>query len=276
MRSVLKSGAIRKLIFLFMAVAIGMSALLVHARVASACDFTGEMIKPRPESLAFTGKALEVRDDGQHGNDVYFEVYTLEQGNVKALVHVWTPNAAYSCGGYGFKAGELYEVITIDSKLYDSSNEAWINTVRPLSPEEVSEKEKLEGQSLLEDFQKRSDAAVSINAEDLIVSRPYDYFYTNKDNRVMVPLTEANMSRFGIEPALPDQNDDKVTLTYKGRAYTYRVGFNTVQIGEEIALMDTVLERVDGILFIPARQVADIIEASLTWDNKRKKLNIAF
>ncbi|BBH20257.1 hypothetical protein Back11_16020 [Paenibacillus baekrokdamisoli] len=276
MRGVWKNGAVRKCILLFIVAVVGISGLIVKGKEVSACDYNGNITKPKPESNVFVGKVLEVRDDGRSGKDVFLEVYKVEQGTVKALAKVWTPYASGSCGGFDFKVGEIYYVITIDSKIFTSSNEVYINTARPLLPEEKSDKKKFEGQSLIEDFQKRLDVSVSINAEDLVVNRPYDYFYSNKDNRVMVPLTKAFMSRFGIEVALTNENDDSVTLNYMGREYTYQVGLNTVLIGEREVIMDTVIERYDGITFIPARQVAEIIDAKLTWNNKLKKLSFSF
>ena len=79
------------------------------------------------------------------------------------------------------------------------------------------------------------------------------------------------MRRFGIEVALTNEDDDSVTLNHKGREYTYRVGLNTVLIGDKEVIMDTIIERYDGITYIPARQVAEIIDAKLTWNNNTQK-----
>ena len=276
MRRVWENGAVRELIILFIVAVVGISGLIVKGKEVSACDNNGNITKPRVESNVFVGKVLEVRDDGRNGKDVFFEVYKVEQGTVKALAKVWTPYATGSCGGFDFKVGEMYDVITIDSKIFSSTNEVYMNTARPLLPEEKTEKENIEGQSLLENFQKRLDVSVSINAEDLVVNRPYDYFYSNKDNRVMLPLTKAFMRRFGIEVALTNGDDDSLTLNYKEREYTYRVGLNTVLIGDKEVIMDTIIERYDGITFIPARQVAEIIDAKLFWNNKLKKISFSF
>ncbi|WP_177182661.1 stalk domain-containing protein [Paenibacillus sp. OV219] len=61
-----------------------------------------------------------------------------------------------------------------------------------------------------------------------------------------------------------------------GTDYTYQVGRNTVFIGEKLVIMDTIIERYEGITYIPARQVAEIIHAKLTWNNNLKKINFSF
>jgi len=271
-----KKGVIRRITILVIVSVIGISGLLVKGTKVSACDFTSSIIEPRPESNVFIGKVLEVRDDGRSGKEVYLEVYKVEQGNVKALANVWTPYASGACGGFAFKAGELYYVITINTKIFLSTNVVLANTARRLLPEEKIEKGKIEEQSLLEVFKKRIDVSVSINGEDMVVNGLNDYLYSNKDNRVMLPLTEAFMGRFGIEVTLTNEDDDSVTLEHMGREYIYRVGLNTVLIGEKEVIMDTVTERYNGVTFIPARQVAEIIDAKLTWDNKLKKLSFSF
>lgn len=277
MRDLWNNAAVRKPIIVFIMAVVVMSGLVINVKEVSACDFDSRIIEPRTDSNVFIGKVLEIRDDGQSGTDVFFEVYKVEQGTVKALAKVWTPYAGYSCGGFDFKVGETYYVITIDTPIFPSKNTVMINTARALLPEEQIEKEKIEGQSLLEDFQKRMDVSVSINGDDLVVNKPDDYFYTNKDNRVMVPLTEAFMNRFGIEVSLTNEDDNRVALHYMGREYSYQAGLNTVHIGEkEVIMMDTVVERYDGITYIPARQIADIIDATLTWNNNLKKISISF
>lgn len=276
MRAVWKYDAVRKSVLAMLVAMIGLSGIIVQSKEAAACDYTGTIIDPRPDSNVFIGKVLEIRDDGHVGKDVAFEVYEVEQGNVKALTKAWTPYATYSCGGFNFKVGETYYVITIDSKIFPSTNEVFSNTARPLLPGEKGRKETVEGQALLAEFQKRSAVSVSIHAEAVIADRPDDSCYANKDNRVMVPLTGSFMSRFGIEVSQTNANDDSVTLDYKGSAYTYRVGQNTVHNGDNQFLMDTVIERYDGVTFIPARQVAAIVDASLSWNNERKAMNFYF
>jgi len=275
MHVVREKGAIRKFTILFIVAVIGVSGLVVRGTEVSACDFTSRIIEPQPESNVFVGKVLEVRDNGQNGKEVYLEVYKVVQGKVKALAHVWTPYASGSCGGFDFKAGELYYVITINTKLFSSKNVVLANTARPLLPEEKSGKGKIEEQSLLEDFKKRIDVSVSINGEDLVVKGLYDYFYSNKDSRIMVPVTKEFISRFGIEVSFTNEDDLRVTLEYMGREYTYQVGLNTVTNGEKKDILDTVIERYDGVTFIPARQIAEIIDAKLIWDNKLKRLNFS-
>ncbi|SFS77409.1 copper amine oxidase N-terminal domain-containing protein [Paenibacillus sp. BC26] len=276
MRGLWNNVAVRKHIILFIMAVVVMSGLVTNGKKVSACDFGSNIIEPHTDSNVFVGKALEIRGD-KNGKDVFFEVYKVEQGTVKALAKVWTPPAGSSCGGFDFKVGEMYYVITIDTPIFPSKKVVMINTVRPLLAEEKSEKEQIEGQSLLENFLKRTDVSVSMNGEDLVMNRPYDYFYSNKDNRVMVPLNEAFVSRFGIEVTPINEDDDSVTLNYMGKAYTYQIGHNTVRIDEnDFNIMDTVIQRFDGITFIPARQVADMIGAQLTWDNKLKKICFSF
>ncbi|WP_181909683.1 stalk domain-containing protein [Paenibacillus taihuensis] len=84
-------------------------------------------------------------------------------------------------------------------------------------------------------------------------------------------MTEGLMNKFGIEYVL---SDDAVTVKSKGLEYTYRVGFDSVVCDEKLRFMDTVLEQHDGITYIPAQQVAEIIGATVSWDNEIKKLSV--
>ncbi|SEO03432.1 hypothetical protein [Paenibacillus sp. OV219] len=174
MRRVWQRGAVRKLIILFIAVIVGISGLVVNGKAVSACDFGRDFNnQTRPDSNVFVGKVLEVRADGHSGYDVSLEVYKVEQGTVKALAKVFTPHIG-TCGGFDFKVGEMYYIITIDSKIFPSTSEVFINRARPLLPGEIIEKETIEGQSLLEDFYKRLDVSVSVNAVDLLVNKVWN------------------------------------------------------------------------------------------------------
>ncbi|WP_181909684.1 hypothetical protein [Paenibacillus taihuensis] len=72
----------------------------MNSKRVLACDYSpGYMIEPRQESNVFFGKVLEVRyNRANGGNDVYFEAYKVEKGNVGAVIKVWTPYAEFSCG----------------------------------------------------------------------------------------------------------------------------------------------------------------------------------
>ncbi|MBP3964171.1 hypothetical protein [Paenibacillus lignilyticus] len=239
MRRIFGKVTFRNFIIVFIAAVVMLSGFIMNSTRVLACDYSpGYIIEPRQESNVFFGKVLEVRYNN-NGKDVYFEVFKVEKGNVKALIKVWTPYTQSACG-VDFKAGEMYYVITMFNKRISTSpNQASVTTTRRLMPgEKIDNDEKIDGKLLLENFRKRYDASVSINGEDVAVSGPSDIFYVNKDNRVMVPLTEVLMNRFGIEYVL---SNDTVTLKYNGLVYSYRVGFDIVGIGEEKVFMDTVM-----------------------------------
>ncbi|MFD0716345.1 stalk domain-containing protein [Paenibacillus sp. GCM10027626] len=275
----------RRLLLVGIAFLLGTVGFVGKATEVSACS-GGGFIAPRPDSNVFVGKVLEVRTSQLDiGYDVAFEVFKVEQGDVGAIMLVNTP-PGYSCG-VSFEVGGMYEVITLSNKSRpeasrtESDNMVLISTTHQLhlSAEEeelYDERESVKGKDLLERFFKRYDVSISINGVDVAATGPFDEVYSNKDNRVMLPLTDAFMSRLGIEYAFNDEEEQKVTLKYKSKEYVYHVGRDYVYFDGNHNEMDTVVERYYGMTFVPAQQVAAIIGGKATWDNKLKKLELSF
>jgi len=266
-------AAARRLIISFIAFLIGMAGLAIMGKEVSACSYGGGF-SPNVDSNVFTGKVLEIRRDLQVGYAIYFEVYNVEQGNVKAVHKVRTAGMEASCG-FRFQVGQIYRVnASVNNLVY-----LWSvihSSDQNITPE-IDNRDSIQGKDLLDRFFKRNDAWLSINGEDLIAAGPFDEIYANKDNRVMVPLTDALMDRLGIEYAFNDEEEFKVTLKHKGKEYVYHVGADYVSEDKtNYFVMDTVVERYYGITFIPASQVATILGGKAIWDNWHKKLELKF
>lgn len=271
----------RKWIIVTLALIIMVSGLVLNGKSVSACDYgVGSIINPHPDSKVFIGKVLEVRlhnENGPMGKDVFFEVQKVGQGDVKALKKVWTPYAEYSCGA-NFEVGETYYVITIRSKIISTSfDQAYVTTAKRINPEDASQyiknNEKVEGQDLLDNFRRRSKASVSMQGEDIAATVQNGDCYVNKDNRVMVPLTDAWMNKFGIQYDISGGGIDVAVWTDEDLKYAYRLGYGIFQFDGQEKFMDTVIERYDGITYVPAQQLAEITHTGLYWDNVRKRMD---
>jgi len=280
-------GKMRKLLMICMAFLFVTVGFVGTATQVSACSPAG-FSSPKPDSKVFVGKVLEVRTSNTlYGwYDVALEVFKVEQGNVGAIILVNTPPGV-ACG-FNFKVGGMYEIITISNKILpkalrnESDNTVLINSTKQLhlSAEEeeelYDERESMNGKAQLERFFKRYDVSISLNGVEVAVTGPFDEVYSNKDNRVMLPLTDTFMGKLGIEYSFNDEDEQKVTLKYKSKEYVYHVGRDYVDFDGNVIIMDTVVERYNGTTFVPAQQIAFIIGGKAIWENKLKKLELSF
>jgi len=115
---------------------------------------------------------------------------------------------------------------------------------------------------------------VIINGNNVQFTEKTGYPYTDKNNRIMVPL-RTTMEACGTQVGYDTKKKTAIIITHRGRRIEVPINTNLIYESEnDIIQNDTNSVINNGRVYLPIRKILESIDYTVEWDNKTQTVNV--